>query len=468
MSDQTDTIRADWLSAQAGCIGAVLQKPELAGELLSATGEADFDGPGRVAWLAISRLFSEGKAPDPVQVGELAGARYHEYLLQCMDVVPSPSELPRYMDLVRDRAKLSRVREICTAAAASETLSEISDHIQQAAEALAENRRQRVFGLSEMLLDFYDRKQKGEVYLPSGLSALDSRLFLSAGDYVILGGRPSRGKTALAIQMALRQSRDYRVGFYSLETEKGKVTDRLMSHYAKVPLDRLKRADLIETEWSTLGSAASALTEHYHLEVVEAAGCTVDEIFQTALARRHQIIYIDYLQLAEGAGKSPYEVVTGISKRIHQLSQVHKIMVVALSQLSRQGDKGEEPGMADLRESGQIEQDADAILMIYYQDAKKPSGPRWLKVAKNKEGETGRLGLDWNGNTQTFTPMTSREAPPAPRMRPVKLPKDTPVPEEWEPDQMSIEEAKDGEKDAAGAAGTNQAVVGRADEALPY
>lgn len=468
MSDQTDSLRADWLSAQAGCIGAVLQKPELAAQLLSATAENDFDGPGRVAYLAISRLFSEGKAPDPVQVGELTGGRYHEYLLQCMDVVPSVSQLPRYIDLVRDRAKLSRVREICTAALGAETLSGISENVQQAAEALAENRRQRVFGLSELLLDFYDRKRNGETYLPSGLPALDSRLFLSAGDYVILGGRPSRGKTALAIQMALRQSRDYRVGFYSLETEKGKVTDRLLSHYARISMDRMKRADLTDTDWDTLASATTALTDHYHLEVVEAAGCTVDEIFQTALARRHQIIYIDYLQLAQGTGKSPYEVVTGISKRIHQLSQIHKIMVVALSQLSRQGDKGEEPGMADLRESGQIEQDADAILMIYWQDAKKPSGPRWLKVAKNKEGETGRLGLDWNGSTQTFTPMTSREAPPAPKTRPVNLPKSTPVPEEWEPDQMSIEEDQDGKKKAAGAAGADKKLVGGGDEALPY
>ena len=174
--------------------------------------------------------------------------------------------------------------------------------------------------------------------------------------------------------------------------------------------------------------------------MVEAAGYTVDQIFRTAVARRHQVIYIDYLQLAEGPGKSPYEIVTNISKRIHQLSQIHKILVVALSQLSRSSDKGEEPGMADLRESGQIEQDADAILMIYYQDAKKKNGPRYLKVAKNKEGELGRLSLDWNGSTQTFTPMTTREAPPAPKTRLRDLPKETPVPAELEPEQTTIKE----------------------------
>ena len=440
MTDQTDSLRADWLSAQAGCIGAVLQKPELAGELLSATGEADFDGPGRVAWLAISKLFSEGKAPDPVQVAELTGSAYHEYLLQCMDLVPSTAELPRYIRLVTDRAKVSRVREILTEAMTDQTLEEISEHVARAASAVAETRRQSVFTLQDMLLDFYDRKKKGEVYLPSGLQALDSRLFLSAGDYVILGGRPSRGKTALAIQMALKQARSLRVGFYSLETEKGKVTDRLLSHYARIPMDRMKRADLTEKDWAALGQAASALSEHFQLEVVEAAGYTVDQIFRTAVARRHQVIYIDYLQLAEGPGKSPYEIVTNISKRIHQLSQIHKILVVTLSQLSRSSDKGEEPGMADLRESGQIEQDADAILMIYYQDAKKKNGPRYLKVAKNKEGELGRLSLDWNGSTQTFTPMTTREAPPAPKTRLRDLPKETPVPAEWEPEQTTIKE----------------------------
>lgn len=435
--NEMDSLRADWLSAQAGCIGTVLKDPEQAGQLLSETRETDFDGPGRVAYLAISRIFSEGGSPDPVQVGELVGQGLHEYLLQCMDVTPSTHNLPRYIQMVRERARIARVREICSDAMTAESLSQITDLVSRAATALAEQERQRVYSMGDLILDFYDRKQKGETYLPSGLPSLDGRLFLSAGDYVILGGRPSRGKTALAIQMAVKQARQLRVGFYSLETGRGKITDRLMSHYARIPMDRMKRADLTEKDWDQLASASTALSEHFQLEVVEAAGMTADEIFRTALARRHQVIYIDYLQLVTGPGKSGYEIVTAVSKRLHQLSQIHRIMVVALSQLSRAGDKGEEPGMADLRESGQIEQDADAILMIYYQDAKKPGGPRWLKVAKNKEGELGRLGLDWSGSTQTFTPMTSRTDAPRTRMR--KLPESTPVPAEWEPEQMKME-----------------------------
>lgn len=441
MSDQINSLRADWLGAQAGCIGAVLQKPDLAGQLLSETSASDFNGPGLVAYHAISKIFAEGQQPDPVQVGELAGTAYHEYLLQCMDLVPSTTALPQYIAMVKDRAKLARLRGICAEAAAAETLEDITQWIGQATAAMAETKRQQVFTIGELILDFYDRKQKGETYLPSGLPILDSRLFISAGDYVVLGGRPSRGKTALAIQMALKQSRQFRVGFFSLETGKGKVADRIISHYTKISMEKVKRADLDEGNWKTLAEATAALTQHFQVEAIEAAGSTVDEIFATAVARRYQIIYIDYLQLLSAEGKSPYEKVTNISKRIHQLCQMHKIMVVALSQLNRDSDKGEEPGMSDLRESGQIEQDADAILMIYYEDAKKPSGNRYLKIAKNKEGELGRVLLDWDGKTQTFTPITNRTPPPAPKTRWKQLSDNTPVPKEWEePEQLPIKE----------------------------
>ena len=236
--------------------------------------------------------------------------------------------------------------------------------------------------------------------------------------------------------MALAQSRQYRVGFYSLETSKGKVMDRLLCHYAKVPMSEIKGGALSQDAWSRIGEAASSMSQYYKLDVIEAAGMSVDDIFHEAIARRHEIIYIDYLQIIRGDGKTRYDQVTNISVRLHQLAQKNRIMVVALSQLSRDsaGKANEEPDMSDLRESGQIEQDADAILMIYCQKKGATEGPRTVKIAKNKEGELAYLDMSWDGALQTLTPMSRRTPPAIPKtMRP--LPDKTPTP--WD-EQMEI------------------------------
>lgn len=441
MSNANDWVRSEWLNAQAGCIGCVLQSPKLAGQLLAETTEEDFDGHGRAVYQAISHLFSEGKIPDPVSVGELTQGVYNEYLLQCMEIVPSVLSLGEYIETVKKRSRMSRLQVLFYSAATAPTMDAMSDYMAQANELLVESRPGKVSDLGSLVLEFYERKKKGETYISTGMQALDARIYLAKGDYTILAGQPSRGKTVLALQLALAQSRQYRVGFFSLETSKDKLMDRIMCHYAKVPMDRIKRADLTTEDWERAGEASTALSQRFKLDVIEAAGMTVDDIFHIALSHRYEIIYIDYLQIINGSGKSRYEIVTNISVRLHQLSQRHKIMTVALSQLSRPSDnkKSEEPDMHDLRESGQIEQDADSIMMLYCKTKDDTAGPRILKIAKNKEGNTGKLDLEWAGGKQTFTPISRRVPPPQPR-RFQELPDDTPIPTEFERTTMTEKE----------------------------
>lgn len=441
MSNANDWIRAEWLNAQAGCIGCVLQSPKLAGQLLAETSVEDFDGHGRSIYQAISHLFSDGKSPDPVSVGELTQGAYNEYLLQCMEIVPSVLSMGEYIETVKKRSRMSRLQVLFQSAAMAPTMDAMSDYMAQANEMLVEADPERVYDLGNLILGFYERKKKGETYLSTGMQALDARVYLSKGDYGILAGQPSRGKTVLALQLALAQSRRYRVGFFSLETSKDKIMDRLVCHYAKVDMGHIKLANLTPEDWERAGKATTALSQYYHLDVIEAAGMTVDDIFHIALSRRYEIIYIDYLQIINGSGKSRYEIVTNISVRLHQLSQRHKIMTVALSQLSRASDnkKSEEPDMHDLRESGQIEQDADVVMMLYCKEKDNTEGPRILKISKNKEGNTGKLELEWDGAMQTFTPLSRRSAPPLPR-RFRELPNDTPVPEEFEQTTMTTGE----------------------------
>ena len=436
MSNQ-DFISSGWFSAQAGCIGCVCIDPKLAGRLLSETSADDFSENGKLVYQAISALFNDGKTPDPIQINEKLNGACNDYLYQCIETTPSVHGFDDYVSIVKEKGRMSRVQDACLKAAYSPTMDAMSSWLSSANEMMVDAREASTYTLHDLILKFYDRKKTAETYIQTGIRPLDSVLFLSAGDYVVLAGRPSRGKTALAIQMALAQSRQYRVGFYSLETSGDKVMDRVMCHYSKISMDKIKAADLTDSDWKQIGESAQALTSHFKLEVVKAAGWTVEDIFHEAIARRHEIIYIDYLQIVGGDGKSRYDQVTGISVRIHQLAQRHGIMVVALSQLNRESTTKatEEPDMSDLRESGQIEQDADAILMIYCQQKDVTSGPRWLKIAKNKEGETAMLALAWDGSTQTLTPMSRRVPPKVPKtIRP--LPDSTPIPPEFEQQEI--------------------------------
>jgi replicative DNA helicase len=140
------------------------------------------------------------------------------------------------------------------------------------------------------------------------------------------------------------------------------------------------------------------------LEYIEAAGMSVREVQAIALRRKFDVIFVDYLQLLRGEGQSRYEIVTEISVALHTLAQKFGLLVVALAQLSRpaKGSK-DTPDMASLRESGQIEQDADVIMLLYLTDPKDNRGERTLKLAKNKDGEHAQLRFAFDGAVQRFT-----------------------------------------------------------------
>lgn len=437
MSNQ-DFITNGWYSAQSGCIGCVCIDPELAGRLLAETSADDFSESGRLVYQAISALFHDGQRVDPITINEKLSGECHDYLYQCIETTPSVHGFGDYVAIVKEKGRMSRVQDALLKAAYSPTMEAMNNWLSTANDLMVDRKKSSVFTMEDLIKDFYTRKKTVETYIQTGLRPLDATLYLSAGDYVVLAGRPSRGKTALALQMAMDQSWRYRVGFYSLETSQGKIMDRIMSHYSKVSMDKIKKANMEASDWKKVDECVKPMEDRVHLEIIPAAGWTVDDIFHQAIARRHEIIYIDYLQIISGEGKSRYDQVTAISVRIHQLAQRHGIMVVALSQLNREvtGKTSEEPDMSDLRESGQIEQDADAILMIYCQTKDRTDGPRWLKIAKNKEGETALLALAWDGDTQTLTPMTRRTPPHIPKtIRP--LPDNTPVPPQFE--QMTME-----------------------------
>lgn len=297
----------------------------------------------------------------------------------------------------------------------------------------------RVLSMRDALSDFFERQQKqGKEYLSWGVAALNERLYVESGDFVVLGGYPSDGKTALALNMAFHQGSKKRVGFFSFETNDRKLFDRLIPSITRVDFGKVKKHALEEDDWEVLAMKSGGITSN-QLELVPASGMTVSDIKALSQSRRFEIIYIDYLQLIRPSDprRSSFDQVTQISMDLHNLAQNTGITVVALSQLSRpekQGPKAtaKAPGMHSLRQSGQIEQDADVIMFIYREDPAAPKSRRVLKVAKNKEGESGGLILmNFDGATQTFSVARndqSRWTPKRDQIHMSELPDDTKVP----------------------------------------
>ena len=268
--------------------------------------------------------------------------------------------------------------------------------------------------LQEAFSKFCDRHSadRQPEFLDLGFSKLKQRLYLERGDFVVIAAEPSVGKTSLAAQMAFSLSRKHRVGFFSMETSDEKLTDRMVAQQTGIPMGKMKSNLLSDEDWHIVMEAFGRLQD-LPVEQINAAGMSVRDIQSYSLAKHYGVIFVDYLQMitASNPRASRYEQVTQISMELHTMAQQTGIAVIGLSQLSRPDKskkKKDPPGMHDLRESGQIEQDADAVLLLYLQDPTNYAGPRVLKIGKNKEGERADFVLDFDGNTQTFKEAAGR------------------------------------------------------------
>lgn len=393
------------LDAEYSVIGSLLLSPEITGELLAVTHEDDFTVPElRAIYKAAEKLFTAGRPVDAVTIRGICGAAYNDLLMQCMDVTPSARPWRTYVSAMQEQTCVYRLHEIAAQLASCRTSAEGRVLVSQAAAATGERSGTQIVGMMDAMLKFYDDQSTERKFIAYGLDKLDTRLYSDYGDFVILAGRPSAGKTALGLQMAAHMAQSAKVGFYSLETSPAKLTNRLIANRAIVDFGHINQRKLTQEEMERIVRLQGEITA-LDLEMIPASGWTVQDILSTALRRRHKIVFIDYLQQLQGKGKDRFEQVTRISLDLHAMAQTHGILVVALSQLSRAATSRADaaPTMTDLRESGQIEQDADTILALYIDpDEDAPLNSRRLRVLKNKEGRLGELVLNFEGDIQQF------------------------------------------------------------------
>lgn len=389
-----------WTEAQYSVLGSALIEPKVVPRVLAQTCESDFSGPCLTVYQAMTEVFNSGFPVDPVSISAKLGPEYREFLVQLMDITPTAANVDTYIAICREQSRVLACREIGKELAVSENVQTARQLLEQASSLLVSAQTSRTVNMGDALRRFFERAEKPARYLSWPIRELESELHVGAGKFIVLGAEPSVGKTAFALQCAWHWSTAGKVGFFSFETDPETLFDRLISSFTGISMEAIKTNSISKREWDAICQATQAITQR-KLDLISAAGMTVADIRAKIMESGYKLVIIDYLQIVSAKGGSRYEQVTNISIDLHTMAQSLGVIVMALAQLSRsEGER--QPRNSDLRESGQIEQDADLILMLQLENQNCPEGPRKLFVTKNKEGRLSQMLLTFDGRHQTF------------------------------------------------------------------
>lgn len=393
------------MNTQKVLLGALMAQPDLAPYSLPDLDVEHFAPDVQPVFAAVSGFWNSTGTLDAVQICE----RYPDLktaVMGCFDewsaecVRATRPNVEKWTQLVLEQAALTKFQSLAFQAGSSlTTFADLPDLYSKMGEALTLDREDQDFKPIGELVDNYVRKlNEKPKYIPSGIPVLDKHLHLSPGNLFIIGGRPSAGKTALSLQMACEQARrGFRVCYFSLETDPDTLTARIIANRLAVPLADVKAKTVPQSDLDSLADL-----HKLPLFIRSASGKGTGWIKAQAQRMKAQVIFIDYLQLLTvSKAKDRYQQITSISIALHELAQTTGILVVALAQLNRNAAHAS-PSIADLKESGQLEQDADAILLL---SADKEEYQAIL--AKNKEGKIGEIPLTFDKTRQRFLAVTS-------------------------------------------------------------
>lgn len=262
--------------------------------------------------------------------------------------------------------------------------------------------------------------------LTTGLPDLDRQLGggLRSGELVIIAGRPAMGKSALAENIALRSSEHgAKVLVFSQEMTIEENINRWLSTVSGVPLQALRTGEILQEHWSQLGPAADKLSDlSLHVDDQRAMRLLDCRSKARSVKRKYglDLIIVDYLQLMVGEGENRTQEIGSLSRGLKHLAGELHVPIIALSQLNRGLEQrmNKRPVLSDLRESGDIEADADIVIMLYrdevYNANTQEKGVAEVIVSKQRNGPIGTVYTAWDGETATFRPLANYTPPPPP------------------------------------------------------
>ena len=431
------------IEAEQAVIGGLLLDSNAWDNVADVLKFEDFYRPDhKLIYEAIGALAVGGKPCDVVTVsqhlernGKLEESGGLAYLGSVARDTPSAANVRAYAEIVRERSLLRQLitagSEIASAAFNNDgrTARELVDEAEQKVFEIAEGGfrgRQGAVSIRQMLPTVID--QIDEAYsnpnslrgLPTGFTDFDNMTGgLRPGDLVIVAGRPSMGKTTLAVNMAeyaaLRPGeKRASVAIFSMEMPSEQVITRMLSSVGGVPLHNLRSGKITDDDWVRITSATSQLSEA-KVFVDETPALSPMELRARArrVKREHglDLIVVDYLQLMQVPGNKENRAteIGEISRGLKVLAKELAVPVIALSQLNRGVEQREnkKPVMSDLRESGSIEQDADMILLIYRPEVydrenQMIKGVAEIDLVKHRNGEIGEFKLTFQGQFTRF------------------------------------------------------------------
>lgn len=428
MSDETRAIAN--VDAERQTIGACLIDNDRIPHVAGILGADDFfrDAHGRI-WRSIAKLHEAGRPVDVLGLAEAMGPDY--------DAVGGDEAFMEISRATPHAENAAHHAQIVKAKSAARQLIHIADEVRQSVLAqdhtameLVGMAQDRILGLlkGESRANSYsgeaiaqvgfERLQRrmagGRVGHTTGLRELDALWgVLEPETMIVIGARPSQGKTALLLNLCRHLSINREVPglFLSLEMAVGKLSDRLLSAVSGVDYRRIQEGTLGTREVEACAMAYDAITAS-HLHINDTSHATLSQV--CALARqhkaRHSIEYmmIDYLSLIEEkttGRENRYEAVKRISNRLKGLAKDLKIPVIVAQQLNRQASGGDRPSMAHLRECGDIEADADIVALLHRPEHYDPTdqpGIAEVITDKSRDGPTGIVRLAWDGAHQRF------------------------------------------------------------------
>lgn len=435
------------VEAEASLLGAILIDSDAIVKIADSLSADDFYDPRhKHIYQAIALLYERREAIDVLTIADqlkntgvldiIGGAGY---LTELTNFVPTAAHVEQYAEIVAQKALRRRLIQ------ASQTMVELGQDESKNLKELIEDAESKLFEVSQqhvkqsvvsletILTESFDRlddlhKDKKKIRgIPTGYKDMDDMLAgLQRSDLFILAARPSMGKTAFVLNLAHNVAVQAKepVLVFSLEMSKEQLVDRLLSMESGVDAWALRTGNLTDSDFEKIGHAMGTLSEA-QIFIDDTPGITVSDLRTKARREAHQrklgLIVVDYLQLMSGGGKyggdgNRVQEISEISRGLKAIARELNVPLIALSQLSRsvESRNPQIPQLADLRESGSIEQDADVVAFLYREDYYNPETDRKnimdVLIKKHRNGPTGNVELYFNRDKQLIRSVDTRHS----------------------------------------------------------
>jgi replicative DNA helicase len=436
--------------AEASLLGSILIDSDAIVKVADILREDDFyDEKHREIYRAIKALYANHSPIDVLTLSEklknselLGSVGGDQYLTELTNFVPSAAHALEYAQIVSSKAIRRRIIK------ASQEITDLgfneADSVQNLIES-AESKlfevssshvKQDVVSLENILSESFERldelhKDKGSIRgVPTGFKDLDNILAgFQRSDLFILAARPSMGKTALSLNLAhnVAVKSSQPVLLFSLEMSKEQLVDRLLAAEAGVDAWNLRTGNLTDSDFEKIGHAMGTLSEA-QIYIDDSPSITVSDLRTKARREAHKrplgLVIVDYLQLMSGGarfsndGGNRVQEISEISRGLKGIARELNVPLIAISQLSRSVESRHPqiPQLADLRESGSIEQDADVVAFMYREDYYNPDTERKnitdIFIKKHRNGPIGAIELYFDREKQRFRSLSKKHTTP--------------------------------------------------------